>query len=136
MNKPRKPRNAPPAKGFPPQAEQRAKIIRLIAERLKQFDFDDLVYIARVTAALSGLYEGTDKYRQRDTAGGIRAARRNQNKARLDRASEKRVGTRSRGNSQGHVEATSRQSGESTGPEGRAARPLQTRPLYDPKSAQ
>ena len=56
MNKPRKPRIAPPAKG-PPQAVQRAKIIRVITERLKQFDFDDLVYIARLTAAFSALYE-------------------------------------------------------------------------------
>ena len=60
MNKPRKPRIAPPAKG-PPQAVQRAKIIRVITERLKQFDFDDLVYIARLTAAFSALYEESDK---------------------------------------------------------------------------
>jgi hypothetical protein len=45
----RKPFIAPPEKGYPPQAIQRAEIIRVIAGRLKEFEFDDLVYIGRLT---------------------------------------------------------------------------------------
>jgi hypothetical protein len=56
----RKPVIAPAEKGYPPQAIQRAEIIRLIAMRLREFDFDDLVYIGRLTAAFRALYAEED----------------------------------------------------------------------------